>query len=319
MLFKYNDGGAAEAGYTSTAGDCVLRSLVIAADSDKYDYATVRKMILEAAKDEKPKKPSQRSRPRDGVTKETTKRVAEQLGLIWIPLMKVGKGCKHRLHHKQLPMTKRPYAAAVSRHMTAVHRATVYDTYDCSRDGSRCVYGLYVHKEDYDSVIEQLPSLETTPSKEKTIVENEHNHFVNNENEYELDDDLKAAENNEANYELTFSDMLKMHSRISTGIEEGIRRGNFEVTIGNFETVILSMNITVLVPKHKRHVIAVTLTSSKVWDWVTGDVTSNENEYFKVALQSVSSNETDAVYMQTFNSEYIAPALQQKYSELKAA
>ena len=63
------------------------------------------------------------------------------LGFTWHPTMQIGSGCKTHLRADELP--KGRLVVALSHHMAAVVDGVLYDTYDCSRDGSRCVYGYY--------------------------------------------------------------------------------------------------------------------------------------------------------------------------------
>jgi hypothetical protein len=58
--------------------------------------------------------------------------------------MKVGVGCKTHLNADELP--KGNLVVSVSKHYTAVIDGVLHDTYDCSRNGNRCVYGYYILK-----------------------------------------------------------------------------------------------------------------------------------------------------------------------------
>ena len=55
--------------------------------------------------------------------------------------MLVGQGCKVHLRSEELPSGI--LIVAVSRHLTVVKNGVIYDTHDCSRDGTRCVYGYW--------------------------------------------------------------------------------------------------------------------------------------------------------------------------------
>ena len=55
--------------------------------------------------------------------------------------MGIGTGCKVHLKKEELPTGK--IIARVSRHICAVIDGVINDTYDCSREGTRCVYGYY--------------------------------------------------------------------------------------------------------------------------------------------------------------------------------
>ncbi len=55
--------------------------------------------------------------------------------------MQIGSGCKVHLRADEL--TSGRLVANVSRHFVAVIDGVIHDTHDCSRDGTRCVYGYW--------------------------------------------------------------------------------------------------------------------------------------------------------------------------------
>ena len=55
--------------------------------------------------------------------------------------MLVGQGCKVHLKEDELP--KGTIICSVSKHLTCIKDGVLYDTYDCSRNGTRCVYGYW--------------------------------------------------------------------------------------------------------------------------------------------------------------------------------
>ena len=55
--------------------------------------------------------------------------------------MSIGAGTTVHLAVGELP--DGPLVASLSRHLGAVIDGVVYDTYDPTRDGTRCVYGYY--------------------------------------------------------------------------------------------------------------------------------------------------------------------------------
>ena len=55
--------------------------------------------------------------------------------------MLVGQGCQTHLREDELP--NGTLIVKVSRHLTCVKDGVLYDTYDCTRDGERCVYGYW--------------------------------------------------------------------------------------------------------------------------------------------------------------------------------
>lgn len=147
MLFTYNDGGRAAAGFEGKAGDCVTRSIAIATGKP---YSEVYDALFESSRDYGDThrgRVAKRIRERGGSPRQGQFRVVyqtylESLGWKWIPTMKIGSGCKVHLNAEELP--KGRLLVKVSKHLTAVIDGVVHDTHDCSRDGKRCVYGYFV-------------------------------------------------------------------------------------------------------------------------------------------------------------------------------
>ena len=140
--YVYDDGGRAAAGFKGTTGDCVCRAISIATERP---YKEVYDLINEMAKSERPsKRRSGRSSARTGVYKDTIRKVMERLGWEWVPTMQIGSGCKVHLDAEELPAGR--LVCNLSKHCTAVIDGVVHDTYDPSRDGTRCVYGYYKQK-----------------------------------------------------------------------------------------------------------------------------------------------------------------------------
>jgi hypothetical protein len=77
--------------------------------------------------------------------------------------MAIGSGCKVHLKADELP--KGTIIANVSGHFVCVIDGVIQDTYDCSRGGTRCVYGYYYFVEqDVQPVIEEAltPQISST-------------------------------------------------------------------------------------------------------------------------------------------------------------
>ena len=137
--YVYDDGGRAEAGFTGVTGDCVCRAIAIATEKP---YREIYDLINEFGKRERSSsKRRGKSSARTGVYKPTIRKIMSHLGWEWVPTMKVGSGCKVHLRAEELP--KGRIVCAVSRHEVAVIDGVIHDTYDCSRGGTRCVYGYY--------------------------------------------------------------------------------------------------------------------------------------------------------------------------------
>lgn len=140
--FMYDDGGRKDAGYKGDAGDCVVRSIAIATGKS---YLEVYDAINILAKDERVgrrKKRMSKSSSRNGVDRKIYQSYLESLGWQWVPTMFIGKGCKVHLRANELPRGR--VIVRLSKHLAAVIDGVVHDTYDPSRDGTRCVYGYFV-------------------------------------------------------------------------------------------------------------------------------------------------------------------------------
>ena len=148
MQFIKTDGGRAAAGFVNkhVAGDCVARAICIVTQLP-YTIVYDRLCIGNA---------TQRS-SKHCVTKGMytashgiyTKRkwfqdYMTELGFVWTPTMLVGSGCKIHLRSEELP--KGRLVVSCSKHLTAVIDGVLYDMYDCSREGTRCVYGYWLLK-----------------------------------------------------------------------------------------------------------------------------------------------------------------------------
>ena len=65
----------------------------------------------------------------------------KELGFEWVSVMGIGTGCTTHLKKEELP--KGNLVCMLSKHAAAVIDGVINDTYDCSRNGTRCVYGYY--------------------------------------------------------------------------------------------------------------------------------------------------------------------------------
>jgi hypothetical protein len=132
-LYLKDDGGRAEAGFIGYAGDCVTRAIAIATG---LDYRTVY--------DELARREQSRGKPRsarNGVSPKVYKPYLAELGCLWTPTMQIGEGCQVHLRTDELPPGR--LIVRLSKHLAAVIDGVLHDTHDCSRDGTRCVYGYW--------------------------------------------------------------------------------------------------------------------------------------------------------------------------------
>ena len=133
-----DDGGRYAAGYKTSVGDCAARAIAIALEKP---YQEVYDALNVFAQRERPRAGRVRSRSRDGVHRQTVRRYLRANGWIWTPTMQIGSGCKVHLRRDQLPSGR--IIVALSKHFAAVIDGVIHDTHDCSRDGTRCVYGYW--------------------------------------------------------------------------------------------------------------------------------------------------------------------------------
>lgn len=137
--FVFDDGGRAATGYKGDAGDCVTRAIAIATG---LPYQQVYDLVNTAAVDERPSKRRRgKSSARTGVHKPISRQIMESLGWEWTPTMQIGQGCKVHLRADELPRGR--LVVAVSKHLVAMVDGVIHDTHDCSRGGTRCVYGYF--------------------------------------------------------------------------------------------------------------------------------------------------------------------------------
>lgn len=139
MDFVFHDGGRAAAGYKGKTGDCVTRSIAIVTGKP---YQEVYEGLNQLAQTERTgRRKKRRSNSRTGVYRKTYQRYIESLGWRWTSAMSIGSGCRVHLKAKELPRGR--LLVKVSKHLTAVIDGVLYDTHNCSRGGTRCVYGYF--------------------------------------------------------------------------------------------------------------------------------------------------------------------------------
>lgn len=144
--FSPHDGGRQAAGFKGKAGDCVVRAIAIAADlpyREVYDELRRRNEEFAQGRSRRAKKVAQKgSTPRNGNFRAVYDPYIRSLGFRWVATSTIGSGCKVHLRRDELPVDAR-LIVRVSKHVAAVVCGTLLDTHDCSRGGTRCVYGYY--------------------------------------------------------------------------------------------------------------------------------------------------------------------------------
>lgn len=130
LEYIYNDGGRSKYFKGKDTGDCVVRSIAIAAQRDyKEVYDEAAKLLGYT--------------PRNGIKHKDTRQLVSHFGGSWVSKMSIGQGCTTHLRRDEIPMQGR-IICSVTGHLTAVIDGVINDTYDPSRDGNRCVYGYYI-------------------------------------------------------------------------------------------------------------------------------------------------------------------------------
>lgn len=136
--FEHDDGGRVAAGFRGSTGDCVTRAITIASGAPYREvYDTIHAMLRADPKCKARGKTS----PRDGVPRRIYDPLLATLGFVWTPTMGFGTGCTVHLLPEELPPGR--LVVRLSKHVAAVVDGVLHDTYDCSRGGTRCVYGYW--------------------------------------------------------------------------------------------------------------------------------------------------------------------------------
>ena len=151
------DGGREAAGYKGKTGDCVIRAIATALSDpntrQEVLYKKVYDDLFQLNKDYPSKKrdwvakaltrKGKGGSPRTGNYKKVYHSYILSLGFTWVPLMKVGSGCQVHVREDELP-SNQTLILRLSKHLACYKNGWLLDTYDCSRGGTRCVYGYYI-------------------------------------------------------------------------------------------------------------------------------------------------------------------------------
>lgn len=140
MKLVYSTGGREQYFKATGVGDCTVRAIVLATGKDYLEvYNELHTLSKELMKGKKPK---HKLSPRNGVANSVTKTYMENLGWKWVPTMGIGTGCKVKMTTNDLK-DKGNIIVRLSKHVANVKDGVLYDTYDCTRNGTRCVYGYW--------------------------------------------------------------------------------------------------------------------------------------------------------------------------------
>lgn len=209
MEWVYDDGGRSEYFAAKRVGDCVCRAVAIATGKD---YKEVYDDINELAKAERiGKRKKSKSSARNGVYKDTIRKLMEKYGWEWVPTMFIGSGCKTHLREDELPGGR--LVVNVSRHSVAVIDGVIHDTYDPSRKGTRCVYGYFKKKAE----AEPVPKKESKHERFLRVAEARTNRAANMLR-------LLGKCGNTRNYEYTDEEVKAIFSMLKKALREAEKR-----------------------------------------------------------------------------------------------
>lgn len=136
MRFQFNDGGRYRRG---KGGDCVTRAIAIALEKPYTEVENALKVL--AMSERITKRRRTRSTVTSGVHRVTYDRYLKAQGWIWTPTMHIGRGCTVHMRAEELPGGR--LIVSLSRHLAAVIDGVLHDIGDCTRQGTRCVYGYW--------------------------------------------------------------------------------------------------------------------------------------------------------------------------------
>lgn len=147
--FQFNDGGRVDAGFKGGAGDCVVRSIAIAAELPYMQvYESLRDANASYAQNKNDRLAKRISgkgaSPRNGNHRKVFHDYILNLGFRWVSTMQVGQGCQVHMRADEVPRGR--VIVKVSKHLTTVIDGVIHDTHNPSRNGTRCVYGYYIKK-----------------------------------------------------------------------------------------------------------------------------------------------------------------------------
>lgn len=136
MEFKYNDGGRSLYFKAGNVGDCAVRALAIASGRDyKEVYNELKKLNKGVS-------------CRNGTPKSVDSKWLKQNGFVALNgIMGVGTGIQYHLCDEDLTDLIKKYPVMViqvSKHLTTIINGVLNDTFDCSRDGTRGIYKIWV-------------------------------------------------------------------------------------------------------------------------------------------------------------------------------
>lgn len=143
MKFVYATGGREQYFKAKDVGDCVTRAIANATGVDYKEVYDALFYLTKTRRYSKRERVYAQESPRNGIFKRVAKKYIEGvLGWEWVPCMGIGTGCQVHVRSDELPNNE-PIILNLSKHFSCVKDGALHDTYDCSREGTRCVYGYW--------------------------------------------------------------------------------------------------------------------------------------------------------------------------------
>ena len=146
MKWIWDDGGRKAAGIPGSSGDCVTRAISIATGKPYREVFTalddIRDNFMVTLRKSRAKRGIATSNARTGVDAYVWRKYLDDLGWKWHATMRIGSGCRVHMRAAELPAGR--LIVRCSRHLACVIDGVLHDTHDCSRRGTRCVYGFYL-------------------------------------------------------------------------------------------------------------------------------------------------------------------------------
>ncbi len=139
MMVIFNDGGREDAGFKGRTGDCVTRAVAIASG---LPYKEVYNALAHGTGSQRGAKKARSARNGINTRRKWFKDYMLSIGFKWVATMQIGSGCRVHLKADELPLGN--IIVALSKHYAAVIDGVLHDTFNCSRNGRRCVYGYWI-------------------------------------------------------------------------------------------------------------------------------------------------------------------------------
>tara|TARA_B100000575_G_C23099230_1_gene634122 strand:+ start:1110 stop:1568 length:459 start_codon:yes stop_codon:yes gene_type:complete len=146
MELNLSDGGRSQY-FKSSSNDCVVRAIC---NATNYDYKEIYDSLVQWSKTYAIQKNDRYAKKlrkqkvitvRNGVYPPIAKSFLNGLGFRFTSTMSIGSGCQTHLIKDELPQGT--LIVRLSKHLTCVKDGILFDTFDCSRNGTRCVYGYW--------------------------------------------------------------------------------------------------------------------------------------------------------------------------------